>query len=133
MASSPRPRGSPAPNKPRRKPKYNPAAGEVFGLLTVTGNVWTDGHSRYVAVRCFCGTTNPRYRVSYLYSGKRCSCGCAVGQARLYELDGEVHSLSGWAAKIGISLQAVRNRLAAGWPVERALREPYKVRRVGHE
>lgn len=42
-------------------------------------------------------------------------------QGRLFTLNGETRCLSEWAGTLGISAQSLRHRIAAGWPIERAL------------
>lgn len=46
----------------------------------------------------------------------------AVG--RWIECGGERDTLSGWARRLGISHSSIAARLAAGWPIERALTAP---------
>ena len=45
-------------------------------------------------------------------------------QPRLYEHDGKSLTVKQWAAHAVVSENALYRRLAAGWPVERAISEP---------
>lgn len=48
-------------------------------------------------------------------------------QGRLYTINGETLCLTEWAERLGINRSAIRGRIKAGWPIERALTE----RRLG--
>ena len=46
------------------------------------------------------------------------------GDTQFIEFNGETHTISEWAAKIGIVPRSLRDRLKAGWSVEKALTTP---------
>lgn len=64
------------------------------------------------------------------YSKENCRWATKLEQAqnkrnvRLLEFNGLRLSLPEWARRIGICRESLRDRLALGWPVERALTEP---------
>ena len=128
--SPPKPRFSPAKDKPRRKPKYVVVLGEKYGMLTVIGPVTTNGSMRYVLVRCECGV-EMSHSVTKLFSVPSPNCGCSRGSFKNLTLNGETHNVSQWAAKLGISGTALAMRLDAGWSLERALTVTKKVPCVG--
>ena len=46
------------------------------------------------------------------------------GDTRMIEFNGETHTIAEWAMKIGIVPRSLRDRLKAGWSVEKALTTP---------
>lgn len=52
------------------------------------------------------------------------------GGAVLLAHDGETHSVSGWARKLGINTETLRKRLKRGWPLETALATPIMENRI---
>ena len=47
---------------------------------------------------------------------------------KLYEYDGEKHTILEWARKYGMSYYLLKERLYRGWTLERALAQPKQVK-----
>lgn len=47
-------------------------------------------------------------------------------RARVYEWGGERKTLRQWSISLGVNYDALRYRMDAGWPVQRAFTEPFK-------
>jgi hypothetical protein len=115
-------------------------AGQRYDRLIVLEVVVRQAQKRnwYGArVRCDCGTVKV-VKQDQLISGRTRSCGClrrdnvlkGLGPEALEKpitVDGETHSMSDWARKMGISKNVIWNRIhKLGWDTARAVTEPLK-------
>jgi hypothetical protein len=125
MVNRTRVKGSPRPGNARRKPTFVTKIGDVFDQVTVISDAFTDGSQRFVWIRCSCGVTKP-YKVNMLFRDRPgiVSCGCSRGMAKMITFNGETHTQSQWARKVGLEPSALSFRLRHGWTVERALTTP---------
>lgn len=105
-----------------RKPPPPPnLVGAVFGKLRVV-----DGVNPRWTLTCECGrrfVRNARYR-GELFNRPDCGCGAPEKPLRVLTLAGITRTEAEWARCLGVSRQALDQRLRAGWPLERALASP---------
>ena len=112
--------------------------GQRFGKLVVIGFRGMFGRPRKRPAwtcKCDCGRKHI-VRSGPLLAGETTSCGCAReaknrSRSKLVAYDGVTKHVSQWEKAYGLGKGRLSQRLAAGWPLEKALTEPLQPRKRG--